>query len=1020
MRRPAREMRSTKEESEAVQPPPWRSEAVQPSPRGGQARQTSSRQGQAPVHTVHTWNMCCTSRAGLALLLIALRPMQWLAVALQEVHMSGQDFEADTLHSGNRLLVGPGNEGRKPVGLLLARGVTLEGLMAYPGLLVASVRLPGTSAAQGRQLTICSVHAPATQCWLQLDTFLQQLVQALARARGPVILMGDFQVDLTDPCDSRAAPRDGRVKIWHAFLAERGLRVVGPGIGFTWRSFDGRKQGNKDFICISPSLLGPRELATVCWLHDAPTDHALVSCGIHEMYRPQQRTRVVPWQRVREEDRERHGHVLKCLNLDDVHAWEACVLASASSLRARRGHRTAMRAALVDAREAVRRARTPREWSITRRTLWRLQRRMRRQQAQERLQHTNIARRARPPVEYLEIEEPEGVVHRTADVQIWQAFLTDHANHTYGDGVDFHEQECWMGLAAHTSRTQQLEGSTAGLHITPDHVRAAVRRCCREKSAGPNGLQYGHVLAGGEDIIPGLARMFQRHAANPTYQGGGPWQQIVVQLIPKGTKRTLPSTRPIALLDVLQRVYLRSLLEVMRFEDITTRAVWQYGGFAGYQVADMVFALQIALLRASEWGIGIVVVKLDIRDAFSCVSYDALMQALLHANIPAPYVAALLQEIYGCNATIRMGSVQTEESIPLRRGLRQGAPESTLVFNCFLRYALDDLWDSWQRQGTGFGLEKGAMELGLPTAFPHCEGRELVPLMAWIDDLTILANSIHEARSMLTQLLHRLRTHGLHVKADKAQFIAGRAAGGNTIVVHDSVIGVSESMEVLGITLRGDGTAHSHAEASICRATAAYRSHKTTLFSRHLSLKSKLQHWRVTVGSAALWGWEVFPILQRALNRLDSMQLRHIAWIAGFRIHGEGALAERWPQALRHARHLMQLHRIPTLSAQILHRYHSWAGHARRGNNLGHRLLQWRDERWRVAHHQQGSISSRQLRPRAGRPTLWDRELIDTLGRDWCELASDRDAWKSSEPEWVRRVAERRRLSFASMQGMSV
>ena len=770
---------------------------------------------------------------------------------------------------------------------------------------------------------------------------------------------------------------------------------------------------------MSPSLLQMQETASVQWLHDARSDHALVSYAINQSCRIHHRPRIVPWQNVRSEDQERHAINLQQLAAGDIHEWEAQVLASAKTLRPQSSRRTVWHDALDEARDQIRRATTAQEWSTFRRALWRMQRRIQRHHALLNARKARTIRKACTRVEYFEVEEPEGQYVRSADIQIWQSFLRDHAFRTYGEGVQFQEQACWLALVAHTSRAQQRLAQTTGVGITERHVEAALRRCKHDKAAGPNGLQYGHILTASEAVVPTLARMFSARAANPTFQEGSPWQQITLQLIPKGSRRTLASTRPIALLDVLQRIYLRSLLEAMRTENIVSRAEWQYGGFAGYQVADMVFALQAALLRASEWGVGIVIVKLDIRDAFSCVSYDTLMQALFHAQIPAPFVAALLQEIFGCTTTVRMGSVETMETIQMQRGLRQGGPESTLIWNCFLRFVLDDLWKKWQHEGRGFGLEKGAVELGNPTATPHCTGRDIIPLMAWVDDLTLLANSMQEAQMMLDELLACLHKHGLRIKANKAQFISGYGAVG-ALHVHDTVVDASDSMVVLGISLRSDGTSKSHLEDTICRAAITYRTHRATLFSRHVSLREKLRHWQITVAATTLWGWEVFPILHNALRRLDSMQLRHIAWITGFRAKGVSDLPQRWQQAMRHARCIMLEHGIPHLSMQILRRYHSWAGHMSRGDSIGHKLLQWRNEHWRVTHMHQVPWSARQLRTRAGRPILWERQLLDTVGRGWCELASNRDTWKAARDDWVAAVMKRRRLGFAATQGLHV
>jgi len=158
------------------------------------------------------------------------------------------------------------------------------------------------------------------------------------------------------------------------------------------------------------------------------------------------------------------------------------------------------------------------------------------------------------------------------------------------------------------------------------------------------------------------------NAADPRVQRPASWASARAMLLPKlALAATFSDYREITLHAQTQKLYLKALTHLS--QPYLKRPMWVRvgGGVRASRAAFVQLRIRAIVQKAQEWGLPLVVVKLDLKRAFVSLSHAPMLRWLLQHGAPKRLVLALGSEL--CHQTIRLclGGLAFGDII-LRRG----------------------------------------------------------------------------------------------------------------------------------------------------------------------------------------------------------------------------------------------------------------------------------------------------------------------------------------------------------------
>lgn len=264
--------------------------------------------------------------------------------------------------------------------------------------------------------------------------------------------------------------------------------------------------------------------------------------------------------------------------------------------------------------------------------------------------------------------------------------------------------------------------------FTPAEIAAKLKKLKEGKAIGPDGIPTVFLKHGGPGMVNSLVLLFNWFLS--TSRPPSEWSKAtMVLLFKKGDKADPGNYRGISLLDIVGKLFTGMIAD--RIERFLIKKSWfhveQAGFTAGRGCPEQVHVLYETLSRRKAAGEDTYCFFLDVRKAFPSVWRDGLMHKLWEAGVRGK-MWRIIRAVYSENKSACLVNGEASEWYKVGAGVREGGPESPLLFKIFINGLIDVL----RAQGLGVGLSDAQLQA-----------------LLYADDLVLLAKSREELQLMI-------------------------------------------------------------------------------------------------------------------------------------------------------------------------------------------------------------------------------------------------------------------------------
>ena len=407
--------------------------------------------------------------------------------------------------------------------------------------------------------------------------------------------------------------------------------------------------------------------------------------------------------------------------------------------------------------------------------------------------------------------------------------------------------------------------------------------------------------------------------------------QGLTVLLPKAMiPKAWGDTRPITLSSSLLKWLAQLLLHRGRkYIDDANSSQWAK---PGGQAVELILGMRKLLRAAKDWGDTLYVVKLDVAKAFDSISQlhmGKLIADKVGTQGGMPWEALLWMQLIRAD-TITLATCGETLQVPQTNGVRQGSPDSPVVFSAAIGETLDEVMQE---------LEPVPRKGDNPKLPPSPQGGA-----SFLDDTYLWSHNRNWLVKALTILEKKLGKKNLFLNAKKTHAIANAVdktplhIGGKEVQIQkgDAVV------QVLGSPVSFDNVPAVILGGASERARKAFHANKSILCSK-TSIDEKLRGMLMLVRPAALWACATWPINESLLKGINTLQLQLLRKAIG----GQRRPGEEWVEwnkrTLRVARlHLMRKAGGGRWSTFVLSSIWKLHGHVARREGPLKEILQWR------------------------------------------------------------------------------
>lgn len=235
--------------------------------------------------------------------------------------------------------------------------------------------------------------------------------------------------------------------------------------------------------------------------------------------------------------------------------------------------------------------------------------------------------------------------------------------------------------------------------VTASEITAALKRMRNKRTGADDGLVAEMLKAASEDLVEVVAECFT-DILSGSMDPPADWKVARLSILfKKGDANQPKNYRPISIIPVMAKLYSIVLYNRMR-DTLDGQFTEEQFGFRQGRVCDDVnHILRLGVEKSNEWGEDLWMAAPDVEKVFDKAFHDELFDALLDGGVDLSIVALLRKLYRGMEAYVQLWPGVESRHFEIQRGVRQGDPLSSVLFNLVMTGILKQVDAIWQRRG---------------------------------------------------------------------------------------------------------------------------------------------------------------------------------------------------------------------------------------------------------------------------------------------------------------------------------
>ena len=539
-------------------------------------------------------------------------------------------------------------------------------------------------------------------------------------------------------------------------------------------------------------------------------------------------------------------------------------------------------------------------------------------------------------------------------------------------------------------------------------MMVAVRKLTSCKAVGFDGLSAEILMPFSQDDFLGLLVWFNGILTGQ-FTWPAAWRGAWLHLVPKiQVPTTFSDFRPLAVTSTLYKLFMRLVTYRLQSE-LGKHRFGQMAGIQGAQVHDFLTALDLLARKSREWRFPAYLLSWDLAKAFDSLEWSAVLDLCQLRGVSPEIESALLQSLCAQESFIILyGQVGTSPLSPTR-GIRQGAPESAVVFSYCVDMVLERIRDTMLYRQL-FDAPSYIRDIGLPSG------------IAWVDDIYFLACSGHYLQELVATAVSNFDLVGLRCNFKKVSLLCNQHAARVSL----DISGVScrcqsceEAIRILGVQFSWQMGTLAHVNVAFSRAWGVFCGDSAVFTCKETPLKVRVMLLNAKVSPLLLWACQNWLPTKTLVARLNTLQLRMMSRMVLKTRPATTSWLEHHRCKFRLVKSLVRAADLECLKGSndysfcswglkfLLKRF-NWMGHVlRNSHTLANAVVSWRNFHW--WHVQQQLEASATLHP--GRLHPWradsDLELLwkvpEANGFDSVfDFAANKLAWQQCSMKYAK------------------